>query len=134
METNEVKNLKEAKELVELYRSITIENLKESSIEEITGFGSSSTCTLCTALYITKFNIGDTCKNCIYKYNTEDSFGLIYNCFKGDNKITYDKLEVNMESRHDFFEPTIDTLKAINDRADHIENLINKIEHDDKQK
>ena len=65
-----VNNLKEAKKLLEKYKSITLEQLEEAYDEvglkrgdeilsEITGFGQTSSCILCLA-------VDEVCENCIY--------------------------------------------------------------------
>lgn len=69
-----MKNLKEAKELLEKYKSITLEELEQKYkifalkhfcfgreiMRRITGFGSSS-CILC-------IGVNSVCKNCIYSF------------------------------------------------------------------
>ena len=66
-----VNNLKEAKELLEKYKNITLEQLEEAYGDEflfkmgdevlnkITGFGKTDSCMLCLA-------VNEVCKNCIY--------------------------------------------------------------------
>lgn len=67
-----VNNLKEAKKLLEKYKSITLEQLEETYDEvalkwgdevlnEITGFGQTDSCMLCIA-------VNEVCKNCIYSF------------------------------------------------------------------
>lgn len=67
-----VNNLREAKELLEKYKSITLEQLEEAFeenpysvgveiINEITGFGRLTTCMLCLA-------VEGLCRNCIYSF------------------------------------------------------------------
>ena len=76
-----MKNLKEAKELLERYKNITLEQLEESYrnspksfgykiLNKITGFGETLSCTLCQSVR------GD-CDHCIYSFrSTEDDFCL----------------------------------------------------------
>lgn len=68
-----VNNLKEAKELLEKYKSITLEQLEEAYngeflfgmgdevLNEITGFGRNDSCMLCLA-------VNEVCENCIYSF------------------------------------------------------------------
>lgn len=67
-----VNNLKEAKELLERYKSITMEQLEEAYKENpyvngekimrnITGFGKTSSCILCLA-------VNEVCGKCIYSF------------------------------------------------------------------
>ena len=72
-----VNNLKEAKELLEKYKSITLEQLEEAYDEEyltktgnvvlnkITGFGETSSCILCLA-------VNEVCENCIYSFRIQE--------------------------------------------------------------
>lgn len=71
-----MKNLKEAKELLEKYKSITLEQLekdyKENPIlvgfdflNKITGFGDTNSCILCTA-------VNEGCVNCIYSFRIDE--------------------------------------------------------------
>lgn len=72
-----MKNLKEFKELIERYESITIEEieatgdfviddafirglLKQSTINKLTGFGTKKSCKLCSAIE------NDFCEGCVY--------------------------------------------------------------------
>lgn len=119
-----VKNLEAAKELVELYRNITIERLEkvyqelcdkeeihyEDVLHSITGFGSISSCHLCKP-------IGGYCPNCIHG-QWEDCTA---NCPCIDNE-TYENI-ADAESIEDLYH-------AIQDRADYLENLIKQIEND----
>ena len=129
-----VKNLEAAKELVQLYRSITKEQLievyndilkenqnllEESNYEvdyeevlsRITGFGKMSTCHLCKAI------CGGMCVYCIHYQFYPDS--LICPCIRHD---TYrDIVDSN----------SIDTLyEAIQKRADYLEELIQELNYD----
>lgn len=72
-----VNNLKEAKELLEKYKSITIEQLEEvydegcliktgdEVLNELTGFGNTSSCILCLA-------VNEVCENCIYSFRIQE--------------------------------------------------------------
>ena len=71
-----VNNLKEAKKLLEKYKSITLEQLEEAYDEvglkrgdeilsEITGFGQTSSCILCLA-------VDEVCENCIYSFRLQE--------------------------------------------------------------
>lgn len=118
-----VKNLESAKELVELYRSITIEQLKEvynklytedgayfeGVIHEITGFGSVRTCHLCKP-------INGFCPDCIHGQG--ESYTMVCPCI---NDETYENIE-NAESIQDLYD-------AIQARADYIESLIKRVEN-----
>lgn len=117
-------NLKEAKELIAKYRSITIEDIEEKfkSIKtdeykgfslyskeianSLTGFGHVATCLLCGINKIYR------CVDCIYQ--------KMNGCYIGDNDKTYLAI-CHAQS----FE---ELLQAFKDRADHIENLIKKFE------
>ena len=70
-----MKNLKEAKELLKMYKDITLEQLKDKFklfsylegkdiLNRITGFGS-STCILCRGAHC-------HCKNCIYSFRIKN--------------------------------------------------------------
>ena len=107
-------NIKEAKALIERYRSITLEEInavRESETFDLddvpsclTGFGSRMTCSLCIAVGASSYNI-EGCKECIYngylkctKHKTYKAIGV---------PETAEKL-----------------LKAFRNRADYIETLI----------
>ena len=71
----QLKNLKEAKELLEKYKSITLEQLEEDYeggliplgfdvLNKITGFGDFTACILCKAT-------GGACVNCIYSFRMD---------------------------------------------------------------
>ena len=72
-----VNNLKEAKELLEIYKSITLEQLEEAYgdkflfkmgdavLNEITGFGRTNSCILCLA-------VNEVCENCIYSFRLQE--------------------------------------------------------------
>lgn len=71
-----MKNLKEAKELLEKYKSITLEQLEEDYekdpilsgfdiLNKITGFGNTTSCILCKA-------VNEECVNCIYSFRIDE--------------------------------------------------------------
>jgi hypothetical protein len=70
-----IKNLEAAKKLVEKYRSVTLEQIKEKwnyarlqpahdAAKHLTGFGTTHTCTLCKGIHKPFPNEG--CKGCLY--------------------------------------------------------------------
>lgn len=116
-----VKNLDAAKELVKTYESVTLENIKDNYYDalpfdggriasHITNFGTVG-CSLCESirdLYNTK------CRLCIYLKP--------HACYGYENEDTYfaiDKAKTPEE-----------LLKAFKDRAEHIKEIIKKIEDD----
>lgn len=118
-----VKNLEAAKELVELYRSITIEQLEEmynklyeeddevffeNILHEITGFGSVSSCYLCKP-------IGGRCPDCIHGQGV---CTVASPCAFDE---TYENI-IDAQSIEDLYD-------AIQDRADYLENLIKQTEN-----
>lgn len=119
-----VKNLEAAKELVELYRSITKEQLEEiynklyindediffeDVLHEITGFGSVKTCHLCRP-------IGGYCPDCIH--------GQEEGC-TAERPCIYDETYENIADS----ESIEDLYYAIQDRANYLEKLIKQIEN-----
>ena len=72
-----VNNLKEAKELLERYKSITLEQLEKAYgkeipfkmgdevLNKITGFGKTYSCILCLA-------VNEVCENCIYSFRLQE--------------------------------------------------------------
>lgn len=71
-----MKNIKAAKELLEKYKSITLEQLEEDYekdpilsgfdiLNKITGFGNTTSCILCKA-------INEECVNCIYSFRIDE--------------------------------------------------------------
>ena len=81
----EAKNLKEFKELIERYETITLEEIKETEFVKeytakgLTGFGDPKTCSLC--------KVG--CTDCVY--GSIISTGE--DCLGGENKKTYTRIE-----------------------------------------
>ena len=103
-----VYNLKEFKDLIEKYQSITLDEAKGAwlidgkiTAEIITGFGGRDTCTLCIA-------VEGYCKYCIYR----DFIG----CVKGDNSSSCDAI---YEAR----DPE-ELIIAFKSRAAHMKTLI----------
>ena len=101
------KNIKEAKELVDRYESITLEEIKEEwspflreTAEILTGFGNMGSCSLCR-------KVSGTCMNCIYHPS---------DCVEGENEETYDRI---LEARS----PT-KLRNAFRARAKHIRKII----------
>lgn len=127
-----VENIEAAKELVKLYRSITKKRLKKvykTLLEEnkdneylkvgygvvlsrITGFGGKFTCHLCKPINV-------QCHKCIHGQPYIEGESTICKCVEHE---TYKNI-VGSQSINELYE-------AILDRADYIESLINKLEHD----
>ena len=118
------KNIDAAKRLVTLYRAMTIEKIRsvwdrqladdelekvwgKSVANELFGFGSAKTCSLCAAV--------DSCVNCIYFDDDLDE-----DCSEGDHEKTYYDIC--------YAETPKKLFTAINDRADHIETFLKKWE------
>jgi hypothetical protein len=84
-------NILAARKLVERYRSITIGEIREvwhgsgyDAAQELTGYGGSSTCTLCQS-------VNDECGNCIYN-GTNVTKGIVIGampCLNGRNRNTF---------------------------------------------
>ena len=124
-----VKNLEEAKALVEKYRDIVNNHedydLPDSGdldydgvLYQMTGFGKMQTCTLCKAVY-------DDCSVCIH--STAKIPEKIIKCL--DDKYlggsgTYDAI-FNADDTDSF-------LDALNNRANYLETLINKYNENEK--
>jgi len=113
------KNIEQAKELVNRYRAVTeeeilslMDNIHDSGscVEDLSGFGSQASCTLC--LTVGAAHPGDiNCNDCIYQGDTK--------CFRGPNNPTYVAI---LES-----ETADELIKAFRDRANHIESIIAKL-------
>lgn len=119
----EPRNIKEAKELIAKYRSITIEDI-EAKVKELktsdskisftfkktanafTGFGDCKTCILCKA--VTKYIV--SCSDCIYQQHN--------GCMQKNNENTYFAINNAKSSKS--------LLIAFNNRADHIERILEK--------
>ena len=72
-------NIKEAKALANRYDSITLNEIKkvwngkgQSTAKCLTGFGNSTTCTLCVAVGYDIFDDLNNCIKCIYGYDSKD--------------------------------------------------------------
>lgn len=107
-------NIEAAKRLVEKYRSIKKEELLEYNVDYpvnalayITNFGTRR-CSLCRSVPYA----WHTCEGCIYEFK----YHKYMSCC---NDETYSKISKA--------ENIDDLIKAINERADYIENLINEI-------
>lgn len=124
----EIRNLEAAERLVKKYRSITREELakvyasiceEESNemrdvLQEITGFGSLSKCSLCTA--IVEDNIQySACPYCIYRNFRDFAAPCVYH-------ETYKAIEKSKN-----FD---ELMEAIRNRADYLEELIEKVKND----
>jgi len=119
------KNLKQAKELLALYESITKDQLLEAAgkyecnsniysiLSDMTGFGSDQ-CKLCKPIL-------SECEECIYTFEFdenaefEDGFSPEY-CRHGNNKVTYYAIR-NADSIDSLF-------KAVKNRAFHLKMVI----------
>ena len=119
-----MKNLKEFKELIERYETITLEEIKTewkkqkglhrdniyigySAIVSLTGFGSQSTCTLCQA---TKTDFVH-CNDCVY--------GKSFGCLNDDNEKSYDNVENARTPKG--------LLTAFRNRAEHLRKTYKEI-------
>ena len=130
------KNLKEFKELIVTYRSITIEQLKVEALKlskrhnvrmfvilnAITGFNYNQSCTLCEPCKKYARDCDDEdlsfCHYCFYVSETGEM------CFSGDNEDTYQKIK-----EADNFD---ELYQAINARADYMESSVNEYEGADE--
>lgn len=110
---NKVVNLQEAKNLVEVYRSITREELQEyydepkDALTRITNFGTRS-CHLCSATP----DAWISCKGCIYEVKYHDKFA----CLDETYFRIVDASNIN------------ELLEAIRKRADYLESLIKEFD------
>jgi len=120
-----MKNLKEFKELIERYETITLEEIKTEwkkrkdlnwghsdyaayeTANRLTGFGSSSTCTLCQAVKQEFVRCGD----CVY--------GESYGCVNDGNEKTYQKIENTKTPKG--------LLTAFRNRAKHLKTTYKEI-------
>ena len=93
------KNIKEAKELIERYESVTLEEIKEESkktrwwliARKLTGFGEAQTCTLCIAVrYPQDGGCGSRCPMCVHGY-TNMMFGV--SCINGPGEKTANRID-----------------------------------------
>lgn len=74
-----IRNIEAAKRLVERYRAITLEEINKVALEsgfpvyeELTGFGSKDTCSLCADVYMIPIRIPD-CTECVWSLNGHPS-------------------------------------------------------------
>lgn len=119
-----IKNLKQAKELVKKYRNLTAGHLRASpgifayeKLRSLSGFGDRTKCTLCRPV---KEGPIIKCSECIYSrlqvlpYEETDTFCL--------NRASYETYAaINNASSVEYL------LEAVNARADFIEKLLNEI-------
>ena len=115
--------IKTALELVAKYRSITLEDLESQPIDEdeniwesltnITGFGYKDKCSICSS-------VDGKCDQCIYSFGENLSDDWIYCCNDVTSKKIYDA---------NSYEELLD---AIKNRADYIEDLVNRIKSDNR--
>lgn len=116
-------SIKAALELVDKYRSITLEDLEANPINEedgediweslskITGFGYKDKCPIC-------LSVNRECNECIYSFGRVLRYSWNYCC---DNSTSEDIYDANS------YEELLD---AIKNRADYIEDLVNRIKSD----
>ena len=93
-----MENLKEFKELIERYESITIDEIREEwriikrdeflrytsahyTAQKLTGFGSCYTCTLCIA-------VNQECYQCVYGKEV-----VLLGCLSTENRPSYDNID-----------------------------------------
>lgn len=140
----EILNIKEAKELVVQYRSITIEQLEETyqnvetdynyhydgettfnfiyqSLRSITGFGNWKSCSLCRSIMNQKPHLygyeSNKCQYCVHSISDDwDEVGNSMPCINGN----YDEIAE--------CDDLLELLHLIWVRANYIESLINKYE------
>lgn len=114
---SQIKNIKEAKELVKRYRSITIQeiesvrcycigNFGRGIANALTGFDSGD-CLLCV-------KVNNNCPDCIYTF-----FSNKDRCHKGKYSPSFARIQ--------FAETPEQLIKAVNKRAGILENLIKRI-------
>jgi hypothetical protein len=120
-----MKNLREFKELIERYETITLDEIKTEwkiqkdkgwedvdylayhTANKLTGFGSGSSCTLCKAVkdeYV-------RCSDCVYQYS--------YGCLNDVNEKSYNKIENTKTARGLF--------SAFRNRAKHLKETYKEI-------
>ena len=104
-----VLNVKEAKQLIGKYRSVTLVMLEKEDCEpwgalsNITGFGYHHTCTLCKA-------VKRNCSECIHSLSNNNSGD--YYCIEDTARAIYNATSYE------------ELLEAIKDRADYLETLL----------
>ena len=119
-------NIKEAEELVKRYNSITVPEIRAkieeltpgltdiityAVLNELTGFGCMSTCTLCIPVVYNSNNDIPKCRYCIY--------GTLFGCIKKQNLFTY-KLIAHASTPGDL-------KRAYKARAKYIQLILNKL-------
>ena len=127
----EIKNLKEAEELIKKYRDITIGMIKNANLtpnennhfkifgervaNNLLGFGSTSQCLLCQST--TENTYSGDCSKCIYSSVSKTS----YACFNASTSLnrTYRAIQFSANPKS--------LKKAFEARADLIEEIISKI-------
>lgn len=108
-------NIVAFKKLILRYESITLEDLKKKSISDLTGYGSSYSCTLCL---VTRDISGRLdCSKCIWDKTSAYFNG--YPCINKPNEETYSAV---YEA-----ETPEDTLTAIRSRAKHMRKTLTKL-------
>ncbi len=150
MRGERMKNIKAAKKLIELYRKITLDEIKEVWMaerkilcgsgdarvylgvygnviaEKLTGFGDACICLLCRETmkieksFLKNKNIKHICSNCIY-ISPATSSTIEPPCNDGSNKETFSDIM--------FAETPEKLLKAFRARANHIEEILTNLEN-----
>lgn len=122
----DIKNIKETEELILRYRSITLEEIKNTKInnvedihndnmmhwkraEKLTGFGHIDLCTLCKACEDKDGRLD--CRTCIHKLHAKQSNGIRCAIHHTFDAISHSKSNKQL-------------LKAFKDRADYLEKLV----------
>lgn len=110
------KNIKEFKQLIERYESITLEEIRENQEDPLllTGFGSSYSCKLCTNIQV----FTDNCTGCVY----HEIERTIYSCNFGKNEKTYQMIS-SAENANDL-------LKAFKARAGYMRQILTELKLD----
>ena len=104
-----------AKKLIERYNEITVEDVvnAKNSRKKLTGFGFTSSCTLCRAC---RPKVGKpNCKACIY-FSDETA----RHCLDGCNKKTYDNIRIAKTPKQ--------LVAAFKNRAAHVTKIVELIE------
>ena len=121
-----IKNIEEAKKLVERYNSITLAEIKQAwnyrgvvAANKLTGFGNPLTCTLCIAV-ISKDKRTE-CKYCIYNFDNSDEEKMNGRCSNGENIKSYMDIWGATSPRK--------LLNAFRRRAKHLEKIIKEVEN-----
>jgi len=115
------KNIKEFKQLILRYESITLEEieLKECDANELTGYGKKDTCTLCIPVTDTENGHRHThCFECIWSRIHD----LYVACTQEENAATYNAIDI-LNVR---FDPD-KLLKAYRNRAAYMRTVLKKL-------